>query len=170
MQWFANGGAVSATLALYGVAGSLPGTATLSADMRSVTMDFGPNDALKGHDWQRVFGPTGSTSDTFTTFWFDGYSQPSYGTPAGPVAPVNPAPATNPDNGDVGMTINDGAQYTNDPNVTLAVVAPSYVGNAAGDPNCSPDRYRVANDGRFPQREGLPGSIHHSVEARRVRR
>jgi hypothetical protein len=145
MQWQYYSGTVTAMLGLYGVSGSLPGTATLSGDMRTVTMNFGPSDALKSHDWQRVFGPTGSTSDTFTTFWFDGYSEPTYATPTGTVAPVNTAaPATAPDNSNVGVSINDGAQYTNDPDVTLSVVAPS-----------GADRLRVSNDGGFRTAKAL---------------
>ena len=126
MQWGYYGGVIAAHLALYGSAGSLNGLVSLSADKMTVTMDFG-NVALAGHDWQRVFGSTGSTSDTFDTFWFDGYSDPQ-GQPVSPPGTAAPPalPMVSASDKPVGMTINDGAQYTNDAEVTLNVVPPTW--------------------------------------------
>jgi hypothetical protein len=105
----------------------------LSDDGRFLTADF-TNPALAGHDWQQGLAMN-SGADPYAGFWFDGYSSPNP-----PVAP--PTSGTAPPSGgtgqgaDVGMTINGGAQYTNSPDVTLSVIAPSGV-----------DNLRVANDG-----------------------
>ena len=160
---------LTGTLQMSGTSGMLPGNVTMGDDGRSVTAEF-TSPMLAGRDFQRA--PTGPTfsGDSYDAFWFDGFvdAGPIY-PPAGYVPPGTTPPGSG--GGSVanqGMTINDGAQYTNDPNVTLSVVAPSYVGNAAGDPNWSPDRYRVDNDGGFrngkvfPARSTIPWKLAES--------
>jgi hypothetical protein len=137
LQWTGldSGGSwsVSTTLQLYGSSGFLSGTGTTSADGHAVTAEF-TNASLAGHDWQRGFGST-VAGDDFPRFWFDGYSEPS---PPGTTPPLPGGPGSGPTDIRTGMTVNDGAQYTNDPDVTLSVIAPS-----------SATTLRVANDGGF---------------------
>jgi hypothetical protein len=128
------------------------GTATLTPDGHTVNVSF-THPLLAGRDWRQV-SPTAAAFDSFTPFWFDGYQpapspsptgnatpgtptvgpvtgKPTTGTPTG--KPTTPTPST-----PVGMTIDDGARYTNDAHVTLSVVAPTAGQNML-----------VANDGGF---------------------
>lgn len=142
---------IPATLQLYGTSGSLTGNGSLSSDGRSVTTEF-TNPALAGRDWRRSFG-SNYNGDTYETFWFDGF-EPAPPTPPPPVYSPPPSgapdpgssePPAAPTSGPTGMSINNGAQYTNDPSVTLAVIAPS------GAP-----ALRVANDGGFLKARTFP--------------
>jgi hypothetical protein len=122
-------------LQVVGVSGSLSGIPTVSPDGRVVTAEF-TNRTLAGHDWRQSAGSTGAyDGDEYGTFWFDGYSDP---TPI--TVPGDSAPTTGSEEPDAnqGMTINGGALYTNDPDVTLSVVAPDWA-----------DSLRIANDGGF---------------------
>jgi hypothetical protein len=132
---------VQTTLSLTNTAGSLSGTGVISDDGRVLTAEF-RNAILAGHDWRQVrIGGVGY--DSYDQFWFDGFSDPTPPPgPVGPAGPVTPGP-TPPGgggaaNGDQGMTINGGALYTNDPDVTLSIIAPNWA-----------KTLRVANDGGF---------------------
>jgi hypothetical protein len=128
------------------------GTATISPDGHTVTVSF-THPLLAGRDWRKI-SPTAAAPDPFTAFWFDGY-QPAASTGTSPLAdpaapiidpvtgkPTTATPTGKPTTGTpttpVGMTIDDGARYTNDAHVTLSVVAPTAGQNAL-----------VANDGGF---------------------
>ena len=86
---------------------------------------------LAGHDWQYSWGGLvmyGDTRRSTRKFWFDGYSDPNPPI-LPPVGPCDAGPT--PPGGRrshqrrSGMTINGGALYTNDPDVTLSVIAPT---------------------------------------------
>jgi hypothetical protein len=132
-----GGGAwsVGTTLQLYCASGSLSGTGTMSSDGRTVTAEF-TNATLAGHDWQRGFGGAAS-GDDFARFWFDGFSDPLPPAP-GPPPPPSGGGGTGATDSRTGVSIDNGAQYTNDPHVTLSVIAPSWAASL-----------RVANDGGF---------------------
>jgi hypothetical protein len=141
---------LTGTLQMSGTSGMLPGNVTMGDDGRSVTAEF-TSPMLAGRDFQRApNGPTFS-GDSYDAFWFDGFADP--GPPINPppakLPPTSPTPINIPapgaSDGRTGMTINDGAQYTNDPDVTLSVVAPSWA-----------DTLRVANDGGFRPAETFP--------------
>jgi len=123
-----------ASLTLGGTNGSLPGTTTVSEDGHTVTAAFS-HAQLVGRDWQIGDGSIAS-GDTVLRFWFDGYAPVSPPPPVAPT-PTPPAPAGTPES-DLGMTINNGAQYTNDPDVTLSIIAPTWA-----------SALRLANDGGF---------------------
>ena len=145
--WFGNsaegpGTGPATTLSITGVNGWLSGIGTVSADGRVVTAEF-TNPKLVGLDLQRsrdLLG--GSGPDGWPEFWFDGFTPRN---PA-PIAPGtggggNPGGGTGAGDGganaDAGMTINDGALYTNDPNVSCRSSRP--LGQTL----------RVSNDGGF---------------------
>jgi hypothetical protein len=115
---------------------------------------------LVGHDWQYSWGGLVTNGDAFgdlfTKFWFDGYSAPQPPVSPPPVTGTPPGPNTPPsDEGsadaDQGMTIDNGALYTNDPDVTLSIIAPNRARSL-----------RVANDGGFLAAKTFPvgQSIH----------
>jgi hypothetical protein len=129
---------IGTALSLTKANGSLSGTGTISDDGRALTAEF-TRSQLAGHDWQRI-QMTNSGGDESGEFWFDGYSDPDPEPALGSIIPAPPGPPV-PDVEDLsrlGMSINDGARYTNDPDVTLSVIAPSWVSSL-----------RVANDGGF---------------------
>jgi hypothetical protein len=153
VQWWADNvddgsWSVSTALGLTRASGMLWGTGTLSADGRVATAEF-TNPLLVGHDWQQDPGGA-SGPDFYSNFWFDGFSDPATTPPPPPVDPTPPPPHRGPTprprppvggeapSGSQGMTINDGALYTQDPDVTLSVIAPGWAGSL-----------RVANDGGF---------------------
>jgi hypothetical protein len=77
---------------------------------------------------------------------------PSVPTPNVAIPPVTGGPPSvpstpAPDDSHVGMTVNGGAQYTNDPDVTLSVIVPSWAGTI-----------KVANDGGFLNVPDRPAS------------
>jgi hypothetical protein len=135
---------ITTSLSLSYTAGTLSGTGTVSADGRVVTAEF-THPQLVGRDWQRGDGSV-RNGDAVPRFWFDGYSEPAQA-PVGPIGPL-PVPPAPSDGGaadaDQSMTINGGAQFTNDPDVTLSVIAPSWA-----------SRLRVANDGGFRDAESF---------------
>jgi len=146
--WSMWSGNASASLSLFGSTGSLPGTVTISPDGRVVTAEFS-HAMLAGHDWRFTWGGSVTSGDgfgdVFHKFWFDGFSDPN--PPLGPGGPVTPGPGApgGPGDADQAMTINDGAQYTNDPDVTLSVTVPSWA-----------NTLRVANDGGFHPARTFP--------------
>ena len=132
------------SLSVVGVSGTLSGTPNVSQDGRVVTVEF-THSMLAGHDWKRGLGDTGAAGDGYDSFWFDGYGNPDppiYYPPGG--APTTPPGNDGGTPASQGMTINGGAQYTNDPDVTLSVIAPNGVGSL-----------RVANDGGFRAAEAF---------------
>ncbi|MGZ4325219.1 MAG: hypothetical protein ACXVV5_24505 [Solirubrobacteraceae bacterium] len=153
------------SLSVSGVAGTLSGTPDVSQDGQVVTAEF-TNPMLAGHNWRQGLASTGaSTGDPYNQFWFDGYAPP----PASVPTPAPTPPAASPGNGDgvtgpVGMTIDDGAQYTNDPDVTLSVIAPPGVGARFESPTTaaserlrpSPPAARSDGGSRNPVQNGFP--------------
>jgi hypothetical protein len=147
-------------------AGGIPGAvATLSNDRRSVTLLF-THAGFAGRDWMHSRGPARLYSgDTYDDFAWDGSApetpaDPPVDPPADAPAPTPPPTSGDPDRGPSapqGMTINDGAVYTNDPDVTLSVVGPKGV-----------DEMQVANDGgfraarRFPLASTIPWRLAES--------
>jgi hypothetical protein len=139
-----DGWSLTTNLQLSGTSGMLPGNVTMSDDGRVVTAEF-TSPMLAGRDFQRSIRSPNIGGDTYDEFWFDGYSDPgpSIYQPGGTLPPGGGGGGGT--NGNQGMTINDGAQYTNDPDVTLSVIAPSWANSL-----------RVANDGGFRAAETFP--------------
>ena len=134
---------VQPTLRLWGVSGTMTGTWQLSDSGHTLTADFS-HTALVGHDWQQA-GAGAAGGDQSAAFWFDGYGPPTVPSTLPPYGGTGGAGSTDgstsipaPDDSHVGMTINGGARYTNNPKVTLSVVVPSWASTI-----------RVANDGGF---------------------
>ena len=126
---------------------SVPASVSMSSDGQTLTVEAA-NPALGNRDYRKVFIDGTGPADSFDQaeqlevgwspgFWFNGYKPvttnppPTYD-PANPGTtgvntpgydPAKPTPAK--PKGRVGMTINDEAQYTNDPNVDLSLVWPS---------------------------------------------
>ncbi len=126
---------VMSSLDIDGIDSSLSGSGSISSDGHSVTVEFS-HAALAARDWRYV-SPRHAGWDEYESFWFEGYKPlvnpvpvdgaPNSGATGGdrdtgekpasgaPVKPVGP----------VGVTVNDGAQYTNDARVQLDVVWPA---------------------------------------------
>jgi hypothetical protein len=134
---------ITTTLQIMGASGSLAGTGTMSEDGRVVTAEF-TSPMLAGHDLQKGQGGFGSGDDV-GQFWFDGYSDPHPPTPPTGPGSTRPQGQGGNDDADQGMTINSGAQYTNDPDVTLSIIAPSWASS-----------FRLANDGGFRPAKTFP--------------
>jgi hypothetical protein len=140
---------VDTTLQLTGVNGLVSSTGTISDDGHVATAEF-THSLLVGHDYRqgRIGGAGGDNHDQF---WFDGFSDPHPPQlPVGPLGPLPPVGDGGAADDDRSMTINGGAQFTNDPDVTLSVIAPSWA-----------NRLRVANDGGF--RDAHTFAVKHKI-------